>query len=353
VTKVLLYITLLCFSGVNSFSQNVFANAGPQQTVCAGKSYTLGGSPTASSGTPPYQYSWFPSTYLNSTTISNPIASNVTSDIWYRLIVKDSNESKDTTYVFLKFDNITQYNAGIDSGYCFGQKPGIRIGANVNNTAPSSYHFNWSPSAGLNNAVSPNPIATPSITTNYTLTVSDATCPNYTTQVTVAAWMPPPINASADTTIDEGNTITLMGSGATIFWWNPDYNIKYRNTPNPDVWPTTTTTYYLSTEDQHGCVNYDDVTVTVIKGEKLFFYNTFTPNNDGDNDFFYIGNLSKYPDNSLKIYNRYGKLIYSATNYDNNWNGTYLGNEVPTGTYFYIFDDGKETKYNGTVTIIR
>jgi gliding motility-associated-like protein len=85
----------------------------------------------------------------------------------------------------------------------------------------------------------------------------------------------------------------------------------------------------------------------------VFAPNAFTPDDDGDNDFFYIGNLEKYPDNNLKIYNRYGKQIYSATNYDNLWNGTYLGNLVPTGTYFYIFNDGKGEQYKGSVTILR
>lgn len=352
-SKLYIYFVLLCLTTVKLYSQSVTADAGPTKTVCANTSYTIGGSPTASNGTPPYTYNWSPSTFLGSTNVANPLLSNVNSDMWYRVIVSDAKNSIDTAYVFIKFDDIKKYNAGIDSGYCFGQKPGIMIGSSVNASANNTYTFNWLPADGLSNANSANPIATPTITTNYTLTVSDATCPSYSTQVTVAAWMPPPINASADTTIDEGNTITLMGSGANIYWWTPDYNIKYRNTANPDVWPTITTTYYFSTEDQHGCVNYDDVTVTVVKGDKLFFYNTFTPNNDGDNDMFYIGNLGKYPDNSLKIYNRYGKLIYSATNYDNSWNGTYLGNEVPSGTYFYIFDDGKEAKYNGTVTIIR
>ena len=97
----------------------------------------------------------------------------------------------------------------------------------------------------------------------------------------------------------------------------------------------------------------DTVRVTVINGDVLFFYSAFTPNNDGDNDFFYIGNLEKYPDNDLKIYNRYGKQVYSATNYDNLWNGKYLGNDLPTGTYFYILNDGKGAQYKGSVTILR
>ena len=93
--------------------------------------------------------------------------------------------------------------------------------------------------------------------------------------------------------------------------------------------------------------------VNVVNGNTLYFYNTFTPNGDGDNDVFYIGNLGKYPDNTLKIFNRYGKLIYNAVGYDNSFDGKYLGNEIPTGTYFYVLDDGIDKKYKGTVTLIR
>ena len=46
-------------------------------------------------------------------------------------------------------------------------------------------------------------------------------------------------------------------------------------------------------------------------------------------------------------------MVYSATNYDNLWNGKYLGNDLPTGTYFYILNDGKGEQYKGSVTILR
>lgn len=350
-TRYLFYILVFCLAHLVSVAQPLSANAGPTQTVCTNKTFTIGGSPTATGGASPYTYAWSPSTFLLNSNAANPIGNGITSDMWYQLIVTDKDGKKDTSYVFLKLDLIQNFNAGIDTGYCFGQEPNVQIGATNNNN--TNHSFSWLPTLGLDNPNSTNPIASPSVSTVYTLTVSDAFCPAHVTQVTVSAFMPPPVNASADTTIEEGNTITLNGSGAVTFWWTPDYHIKYGNTATPDVWPITTTTYYLYTTDQHGCWNVDDVIVTVRNGEQLFFYNTFTPNNDGDNDVFYIGNLEKYPDNNLKIYNRYGKVVYSAANYTNDWNGSYLGNELPTGTYFYIFDDGKGQKHKGTVTIMR
>ena len=348
--RTLFNILFLVIVFQNSFAQ-LTAHAGIDIITCYNGSVTLGATPSATGGTPPYKYSWSPSTFLNSSTVANPVASNITSDITYILTVTDYDTTIVTDAITIYLDKIFVFSAGIDTGYCFSQSGGVVIGATNNN---NTYHnFSWTPTNNLDNPNAARPVANPSVTTVYTLTVSDALCPSNITQVTVTPFLPPNVDASPDTIINEGQTITLLGSGGTVFWWGPDYNIKYRSTSNADVWPITTTVYTLSSQDQHGCLGNDIVTVTVIKGDQLFFYSAFTPNNDGENDFFYIGNLEKYPDNNLKIYNRYGKMIYSATNYDNLWNGKYLGNDVPTGTYFYILNDGKDKLHKGSITILR
>ncbi len=348
--KALLYIiSCLCF--FNEALAQLTAHAGANITICINNSVTLGAAPSATGGTPPYKFQWLPTTYLNSSIVPNPIAIGVTSDITYTLTVTDYDTTIVSSTKSINIDKIYTFGAGIDTGYCYGQMTGVFIGASNNNNAFHTY--SWSPSSGLDNSSSVRPFASPSVTTVYTLTVSDGLCPNNVSMVTVTAFRPPYVSAGADTTIDEGNTITLIGTGGTTYWWQPEYNIKYISTAQPDAWPTTNTTYTLYSVDQHGCYASDDITVTVRGGELLFFYSAFTPNNDGDNDVFYIGNVEKYPDNNLKIYNRYGKMVFNATNYSNTWNGTYLGNELPTGTYFYIFNDGKEKQYKGNVTIMR
>ena len=348
-TKLYILLFLSCL-GQTSFGQ-LTANAGSPRFLCVGTSTTLGGAPTASGGTPPYTYLWQPSTFLSSTTVPNPIAISCKADVLYILKVIDAAGDTAYSYTNRSINKIYTFNAGIDTGYCIGQQGGITIGALNNNNA---FHtFSWTPTIGLDNPSSPNPIASPSVTTIYVLTVSDGICPNNISQITVTPFSPPIVDAGLDTTIDEGQTITLHGIGSVKYWWQPDYNIKYLLTPNPDVWPTANTTYTLYTENQHKCSASDTVRVNIKNGDILFFYSAFSPNFDGDNDYFYIGNIEKYPENKLKIFNRYGKLIYNATGYKNDWDAKYLGQEVPTGTYFYILDDGKDKKYNGSVTILR
>lgn len=67
-------------------------------------------------------------------------------------------------------------------------------------------------------------------------------------------------------------------------------------------------------------------------------YNSFSPNRDGRNDTFVIDGLELFPDNKIFIYNRWGILIYTASPYQNEWDGTWNGEDLPDGTYFYVFD---------------
>ncbi|MEO9891171.1 gliding motility-associated C-terminal domain-containing protein [Aurantibacter sp.] len=74
--------------------------------------------------------------------------------------------------------------------------------------------------------------------------------------------------------------------------------------------------------------------------------NLFTPLEvDGINDFFTIECIENYPDSTLKIFNRWGVLVYETTNYLNTWDGESTGratlssnNKVPAGTYYYVLD---------------
>ncbi|SHL83475.1 Ig-like domain-containing protein [Flavobacterium saccharophilum] len=92
----------------------------------------------------------------------------------------------------------------------------------------------------------------------------------------------------------------------------------------------------------------------------LTVYNEFTPNNDGTNDLFRIDCIESYPNNELKVYNRYGALVYSKQHYENDWNGTAnvsgvinRGDMLPTGTYFYVIDIGNGTVKKGWLSIMR
>ncbi len=88
--------------------------------------------------------------------------------------------------------------------------------------------------------------------------------------------------------------------------------------------------------------------------DEIAIYNGVTPNGDGKNDFFWIENIDAYPANDMKIYNRWGVLVWESRGYNetnNVFNGyanvgsvAGSGNLLPTGTYFYVltFDANSE-----------
>ena len=82
--------------------------------------------------------------------------------------------------------------------------------------------------------------------------------------------------------------------------------------------------------------------------------NIFTPNGDGTNEFFKIENIEQYPNNTLQIFNRWGKEVFSAAPYNND-NSKFDGKDMPDGVYFYILTlgDGQQSPKTGNVTINR
>lgn len=245
-------------------------------------------------------------------------------------------------------------DAGPDASLCTGGASSAIGGGPTASGGTAPYTYSWSPADGLSDPTIPNPIASPTVTTTYTITVTDNAGATLSDEVTVGLYPPPVVDAGTDVTINEGERITLNASGGVSYFWWPPYRIRYANTGTPDVEPIVTTTYYVGIIDANGCVSYDSVTVNVTPNDDLYFYNTFTPNNDGENDRWYIGNISKYPDNRLEIYNRYGKMVFVAAPYLNHWDGRNFGEELPTGTYYYIFDPGNGDKpVKGSVTILR
>lgn len=339
-----------------AFAQKPSAFAGPDYTLCpdGSASAVLGASTVATGGTPPYSYLWLPATGLSSNTVPNPTVTTGT-QITYTLQVRDANDSLGTDKVTVFISNLMQYTAGRDTSYCLGKAGNIVLGKSINSSATGAT-FSWSPTYALDNPNAPNPIANPSVSTTYSLYVNKDGCTAFTGSVNINISMFNINMAFNDTTIKEGQTITLIAnsSALTYTWypWNPTW--KYGTSARPDVSPINSTTFYCFVQGPNGCLGFDTVRVNVIPDDDLVFYSAFTPNSDGDNDFFYIGNIGKYPDNILKIYNRYGQVIYTSAGYNNDWNGEYQGNKLPTGTYFYIlYTNTEKGNYKGSVTILR
>ncbi len=344
----LLFIAGLLFSA-NAFAQ-LTANAGPSTTICPGTSRTLGANPTASGGTPPYSYQWSPTSGLSNSAIPNPIA-NPTVPTWYTLVVTDAAGNTATDTVGVDLYSIYAMNGGDDTSICIGTTATL---GGVNNSFAGGVTYSWSPSTGLSSTTAPRPVTSTTVTTTYSVIINSPNCPSKSNTITVTVNPLPTITACCPTTINEGESTNLLAVGGVDYIWSPPATLSNPYAPATTADPVVTTLYYVFGQDANGCIDWDSLTVTVIPSSELVFFNTFSPNGDGVNDFFYIGNVFKYAECVLEVYSRTGQLVYSKTGYDNSWDGTNYGDKLPEATYYYVFNpgNGEETRF-GNVTILR
>lgn len=162
--------------------------------------------------------------------------------------------------------------------------------------------------------------------------------------------------AGDDVEIYLGESTQLNGSGGPMFMWMPTGSLSDPTVEDPIATPSETTTYYLNVSDELGCSAADSVTVTVVDELDCLSTNVgFSPNDDGVNDVWVIECIEFFS-TELQVYNRWGQLVFEATNYGNNWDGTFKGKPLPDGTYYYILtvrDTPGRNVFKGTVTIIR
>ncbi len=216
-------------------------------------------------------------------------------------------------------------------------------------------NFQWSPSTGLSDSGIGNPIASPASSTTYTITGTSLGCAKDTT-VTVTV-NPLPVVTISSSTYDCEKGTQLTATGGTDYIWSPSTGLDSINIPNPIAVPDGTTQYFVTVTNSYMCSASGTILI-VVDCDSLIIPDGFSPDGDGVNDLFVIDGLEKYPGTSLEVFNRWGNVIYSTSDYDNSWdaiassNGITLGEgKVPPGTYFYILKLGV-TEINKTGYLI-
>ncbi|MCF0069899.1 gliding motility-associated C-terminal domain-containing protein [Dyadobacter sp. CY261] len=107
--------------------------------------------------------------------------------------------------------------------------------------------------------------------------------------------------------------------------------------------------YNLRVTSLNGCVAEDSVLVYLVK--RMYIPTSFTPNSDGHNDTFEIFNASDQIE-QIRIYNRWGELIFQSTGYSQPWDGTYQNSPVSAGSYPYVIKTAGH-EITGTVLLLK
>jgi gliding motility-associated-like protein len=244
---------------------------------------------------------------------------------------------------------------------CQGKTVQLQASSNIGQT------YIWSPAQGIANPDSSSTLATPDTTTNYIVTAfSNGNCQSGTASVNVVVHDNPQVSAGPDQTSTTGSTVQLQATGSpdVAQWqWSPPDNLSCTNCANPESTPTQNMTYTVTGTTAFGCATSDSTNIFLICDEgKVFIPNTFTPNGDGKNDIFYPRGRGVKIVLYLRVYNRFGQLVYERTNFQVNdktagWDGTFKGQKLNPQVFVYttemICDNNKIFKLSGNVTLLR
>lgn len=153
------------------------------------------------------------------------------------------------------------------------------------------------------------------------------------------------------------------GAGIRNYSWTPGAGLSCVNCAVPVANPAKTTTYTVNVTDSNTCANSADITVTVLCTEENYFVpNTFSPNGDGMNDVFYPRGRGLARVQSMRIYNRWGTLVFDkrgfiANDPSSGWKGTIGTAAAPSDVYVYVVefvcDNSEIVTFKGNVTLIR
>ncbi len=289
---------------------------------------------SASGGTTGYSYNW--SNGATTSSISNLGTGT------YTVTVTDANGCTATQTV-----TITQppaLTANASSSPACGTGNGTAAATASGGTSP--YSYSWSPSG----STSAN--ATGLTSGNYTVTVTDGNGCTQTASVNVVVNPGPTAGAGSSTTVIVGQSATLTATGGGNYLWNTG-----ETSSSITVSPAQTTSYCVVVTDANNCTDSACVTVYVdLQCGNIYLPNAFSPNNDGQNDVFYVrGNCIK--DMELIVYDRWGEKVFETTDPKQGWDGTFGGKTLNTAVFGYYFTatltDGTSVKQKGNVSLVR
>lgn len=234
------------------------ANAGADDSVCVGSGVEIGGQPTASGGDSPYSYTWSSPNTLSDDTVPNPTAFPDTTTT-YGLTVTDNNNNSVKDDITVVVEDTPVVSTVNNPEICEGDN--APLGVNVTGGTASSY--SWSPISTLDDPSASSPTSSPLSTTTYTAEVTANNGCVGATDVTVTVNPLPNADAGTDTSICEGGAANLNATGGATYQWMPAASLDDNQNQSPVATPDSSTTYTVTVQSSDGCLNTDDVTVTV------------------------------------------------------------------------------------------
>ena len=263
---------------------------------------------------------------------------------------------KDSTHVVIRGPNIM---VGLSDSTCYG--------APFQLSSSGGITYLWTPSTGLSDPNISDPVATPHITTKYTVKVTDTSgCSAFGIQKVIlkdtlfkAVFNIPVYACPHDIIAIENSSVGKIES------WNWDFgNGGISNSENPNTQTFLTSgnvkTNYeirLIVTDSSGCSDTTYKALSSVPNCFIAVPSGFTPNGDGVNDYLYPLNLYKASNIRFRVFNRLGQLVFESHDMNSKWDGRINENEQPVGTYVWMLEyndeSNKKVSMKGTTVLIR
>jgi gliding motility-associated-like protein len=337
----------VCPADTSSFaSVNVFAKPEASftaNTVCIGNTTYFNNTSTIASGNIQFNLWDFGNGSASTATSPNTLY-NTPGDYPVRLVTISDLNCKDTASVLVTVNPLpdARISAAGSTAFCDGDSLILNAPSGI------SVMYLWS-----NNDINQSTVVYESGWYSVLVSNINTSCAARDS-IYITVYELPVANAGSDTTIRPGQNVNLNGSGGVFYSWSPSSLLNFPNSPNPTASIFSTTQFLLFVTDENGCSNSDSVTITLDGKPAFKIANIITPNGDGFNDTWIIENIELFPNNQITVVNRQGQPVFTTESYDNNWGGTFNGNILPDGTYYYVLkftDTGEFQK--GAVNILR
>ncbi len=296
----------------------------------------------------------------DSTLVVNQTIPNET--YYFRVVSPSGCIEEDTTQVVVSDLTI---DVSPDRYICQGDT--IQLIA-TNNFPDNVIDFFWSPAAEIIGPTNTETITVaPLINTSYYVSaINDSGCVFKDTvlvEVSILSEQMVTVSADLDSLI-EGTSTMVYATPASGFnySWEPSQFVQSPNASSTLVYPEKTTTFTCTVSDPRNtnCAYKNDVTIRIYEincGEPdIFIPNAFTPNYDGEHDEYRIqGQVVESLE--LKIYNRWGQLVFETNDKEQGWDGKFKGDLVDPAVFVYHLDvtciDGQQFLKKGNITVIR
>jgi hypothetical protein len=201
----------------------------------------------------------------------------------------------------------TSIDLGFDFSVCMGET--VTIDATTSTGIPI-----WSTSDSVMSIT-----VTISTDTFFVASLND-NCGSSTDTIFISVFPPFSVDAGPDLTIPLGASVQLNATGANSYLWAPAQFVDCPDCQSPMGITTGDITYFVTGFDENGCTATDTVNVFIDGEISIYIPNVFSPNGDGQNDFFTVYGAT-WTTYKLEIYNRWGGLVFESENPNIPWSG--------------------------------